>query len=84
MPDKGFEQMLNQGDMWAASKHMQRCAAVLVIKKIQIKITVKYYFAVRKVLSHTCFHLWLAKALWGKLVVMITICFIGIRDGKKK
>lgn len=38
MPDKGFEQMLNQGDMWVANKHMQRYAAVLVIKKIQIKI----------------------------------------------
>ena len=29
--------MLNQGDMWAASKHMQRCAAVLYYSTDAVK-----------------------------------------------
>ena len=54
--------MLNQGDMWAASKHMQRCAAVLLRKY-------------KLILQHRCSKkTYLAKCWWGHRVIGALTC----------
>ena len=61
--DKGYEQTLSKEDIQMAKKHMKRCSAWLVIRKIQIK-TMSYYSIPTNTLATSWEELTHWKGLW--------------------
>lgn len=57
---KIFEQMLNKKDIRMDNKHVKRCSTLLLIKKMQIKTSMRHYYTsikmgkMKKIISNIC------------------------------